>query len=577
MDNSNNKIKHSNPGDSNNFDSYMDEVPVKNINGGFDVVKMGTDGKEAEEGKDGIKKQELGIRNGEPSFADRALPKRIFATARAADGKEIEKLREGKEGREEIKKLQPPAPVILKNNKPVFMISAEDEEEVRGLFAEKREGEEEKEGIEGRERGEGIKIREIEQEKRNMGVNLYDLASKRNEVERDVEEKVGEIMEEIRNCLPAEASAQAGKLEIGEGLCHPIRLSLRASSEGATEERLKDPVAYTSHLGILRPPGARAQNDALYSRLKNLLRTRIKGARNNIQLWQMLIKRSEEGGIGMSEKEADEVIKIISGELEKKIDKKEGKEEKDGGIKNYESGIMSRDEGDGDTDLTQIGGEESSKLKARPELAERIQSEKLGEAGEEDKFQILKKEGKEEIEGKEEKEGEDIRQRTAESRQQGGNKTPQPLHSATAQDRLFEKGGDVKNNFYSLNRSMSNSGKAKIEDIKYKPKLMGPVEEIGAMRLNDFRSLSPDPHHAAEIIKSRIDGLEEESFSKKMEGIAAWRASEIYKTYLEIGRRAMVENMSIKKVCDELKENGENYLSEEEFNGVMDLNKKLRF
>ncbi|MFH0856493.1 MAG: hypothetical protein V1860_01185 [bacterium] len=32
--------------------------------------------------------------------------------------------------------------------------------------------------------------------------------------------------------------------------------------EGATEERPKDPVAYTLHLGILRPPGARAQNDA---------------------------------------------------------------------------------------------------------------------------------------------------------------------------------------------------------------------------------------------------------------------------------------------------------------------------
>ena len=57
-------------------------------------------------------------------------------------------------------------------------------------------------------------------------------------------------------------------------------------------------------------------------------------------------------------------------------------------------------------------------------------------------------------------------------------------------------------------------------------KLTGPVEELRAITLVDFRRLSRDPSEAAMKIKDKIDLLTGESFEKRSAGIAAWTASE---------------------------------------------------
>jgi len=93
--------------------------------------------------------------------------------------------------------------------------------------------------------------------------------------------------------------------------------------------------------------------------------------------------------------------------------------------------------------------------------------------------------------------------------------------------------------------------KPQIQDIKYKPKLVGPIDELKSLTVSDFRKLSSDPEVAVEKIQNKIDLLGEESFTKKIEGIKAWQQSPINKIYLLIGQASILKNKSIDQIISE--------------------------
>jgi hypothetical protein len=117
----------------------------------------------------------------------------------------------------------------------------------------------------------------------------------------------------------------------------------------------------------------------------------------------------------------------------------------------------------------------------------------------------------------------------------------------------------------------------KIVDIKTPPRLIGPVEEIRSLSLVDFRRLGGNPRQAIEKIKEKVDLLEEESYTKKAEAIQAWKKSEIYQIYLDIGNEGMNKGKSVQEIITSRKMDGRSYLTDEEFEAVGDLNKQLRF
>lgn len=125
--------------------------------------------------------------------------------------------------------------------------------------------------------------------------------------------------------------------------------------------------------------------------------------------------------------------------------------------------------------------------------------------------------------------------------------------------------------------NLSQSPKVKIEDVKYVPKVMGPLDEIKYMDLINFRRLGKDPLNTAEKIKSKINLLEEEGYGKKLAGIKAWRLSPVNKLYLAIGHLSISANKPVDVIIEERKMQGQDYLTEEEFKAIMDLNKSLRF
>ena len=106
---------------------------------------------------------------------------------------------------------------------------------------------------------------------------------------------------------------------------------------------------------------------------------------------------------------------------------------------------------------------------------------------------------------------------------------------------------------------------------------MGPVEELRSLNLIDFRRLSNNPRQAIAMINEKINLLEQESFGQRLAGIKAWRESDLYRLYLEIGRQSLQQGRLVKEIVGERIKNSQPALTEGEFEAIMDLNKNLRF
>jgi hypothetical protein len=120
-------------------------------------------------------------------------------------------------------------------------------------------------------------------------------------------------------------------------------------------------------------------------------------------------------------------------------------------------------------------------------------------------------------------------------------------------------------------------GKVKMEDVKKVPKLGGPLEELQNMGLTEFRRLSRDPKEATTKIMGIFKLLEEEGFNRRMAGVKSWRQSPINRLYVAIGQESLIKKKDISKIITQRKEAKEDYLSQAEFDAIMELNKKIRF
>ncbi|PLX25087.1 hypothetical protein C0580_03325 [Candidatus Parcubacteria bacterium] len=118
---------------------------------------------------------------------------------------------------------------------------------------------------------------------------------------------------------------------------------------------------------------------------------------------------------------------------------------------------------------------------------------------------------------------------------------------------------------------------AEISKPEVKHVLSGPVQELQDMTLKNFKRLSDTADGRADKVLEKINLLEQDSYTKKAQGIEAWRRSETYKIYLALGAESMIENKKIEEIAKEKEAKGEDFLDADEFSAISDLNKKLRF
>lgn len=107
-------------------------------------------------------------------------------------------------------------------------------------------------------------------------------------------------------------------------------------------------------------------------------------------------------------------------------------------------------------------------------------------------------------------------------------------------------------------------------------KLIGPIEELKKMTLDDFRKLSSKPSEAALKIKSKINLLASEDISKKIAGINAWKQSEVLKIYFEILKESIMNGKPVSQVISEKTAQNQPVLTEDEFKVIVELNRELK-
>jgi len=117
----------------------------------------------------------------------------------------------------------------------------------------------------------------------------------------------------------------------------------------------------------------------------------------------------------------------------------------------------------------------------------------------------------------------------------------------------------------------------RLDDIKYIPKIIGPIDELRDMTLVNFRRLGASPEEAVAKIKEKLDILEHDSVIKRMAGIKAWQEAEVTKIYLEISRDCLSKGASADQVIPLRESSGRPTLTTEEYKAVLELNKFLRY
>ena len=127
------------------------------------------------------------------------------------------------------------------------------------------------------------------------------------------------------------------------------------------------------------------------------------------------------------------------------------------------------------------------------------------------------------------------------------------------------------------NFNSSQTQKVKVEDVKYVPRVMSPLDELKYLDLVNFRRLDKEPGKIVEKIKNKIDLLAEDGYGLRLEGVKFWRMSPVSRLYLEIGRLSISRNKPVDVIIEERKIAGGEFLTSEEFKAIMDLNKSLRF
>ncbi len=273
-------------------------------------------------------------------------------------------------------------------------------------------------------------------------------------------------------------------------------------------------------------------SEELANRFKQILQTYLSGVRDRLDAKQTLQKPLENGGLDFDEKSAEEVM-MVTDKIIKKFDE-------DGAV-------------EGNPTKIKVPEEVTVKKKAsQKEILEDLREKGLRDID----YDFA-----------------NMPNKTKEIKKKNNNKQKADKKKTDVKIATSSPTPSVK----QMARHSAQDGKVKLEDVKYVPKLVGPIDELKEMNLVDFRRLGANPVDATAKIKEKIDFLEGDGYDKKLEAIKAWRQSPINKLYLQIGQESIIESKDINTVIYERQKKGKDYLTHEEFVAIMDLNKELRF
>lgn len=119
--------------------------------------------------------------------------------------------------------------------------------------------------------------------------------------------------------------------------------------------------------------------------------------------------------------------------------------------------------------------------------------------------------------------------------------------------------------------------KPRVEEVKFAPKVSGPIEELRQMTLEEFHRLSKDPQMAVQKIKDKLELLGDEDFTRRVEGIKAWQESGVNRHYFALLKDSLMRGVPPAGLIEEYAKAGKATITKDEFTAIMELNRDLRF
>lgn len=116
-----------------------------------------------------------------------------------------------------------------------------------------------------------------------------------------------------------------------------------------------------------------------------------------------------------------------------------------------------------------------------------------------------------------------------------------------------------------------------VTDVRAPARVMGPIEVLGSLTIDDFRRLGETAGDRIRKIVDEVEALGRDSFAQRAAGIAAFRQSPTFKAYLAIGQRAMERKEEVADILDLMKAQGEPSLTAEEFEAIGTLMRQFRY
>ena len=321
------------------------------------------------------------------------------------------------------------------------------------------------------------------------------------------------------------------------------------------------------------------KNDLLKNRFKNIIISAIKGVRSQIDFKDILRRRENEAGMEFSGEVVNKILSVVK-KRKQEIENGDGLEKQD--KKEFlEKSVLSEQI---------ILPEEKDKtvLQEIPESEKIIMEENKNT----DDFEIKNKEQKilsppPPVIVKQDKAKNEFKKEEQNTEQVLNNVVAQIQHKKIES----KKENDQKNQSFRsflFNKQHTKDVEPKIlekekaekavkKDLENKKsKLVGPIDEIADLTIEDFRSWSENPYEAIKNIKKKIDVLMRESLEKGSSGMKAWKKSEINRIYLDILHSALIKRKEVNEIIQEMKNERKQTLELDEFEAIEQLNRELR-
>jgi hypothetical protein len=123
----------------------------------------------------------------------------------------------------------------------------------------------------------------------------------------------------------------------------------------------------------------------------------------------------------------------------------------------------------------------------------------------------------------------------------------------------------------------SSDSRLRMEDVKLRPKVMGPLEELRYLDLVNFRRLGDNPEEITKKIIIKIKLLERDGYDYLVKGVQAWRQSPVNKTYLRLMQEAINNGVTLNEVLKVRQNAHKETLTKEEIEAIVAMNNKLMF